>query len=670
MSFVNDTDNIHVIPRGDDLDQGMGSDIFPFQDGADYYDSPAYFTVYVPQARDLDQGGKNTIALISSPISGVPSQMQAEVLPTRWSDRSGHSGRYSPRVETASRDTSFISSSLDVYNPLVDSTGISTPLHNPQATQVEQYGQAGYGFTTPQHGAHGAHYLIQSPWDIEGVTQLESDFSPSLDPSYFDGVLNGMTGQFGVSPLACPPLPQPDHFLPPGPQPVPIPLETPQAIIQQPPDFVAHPSTPEDATTCQHAIPVKYSPNPADNRGKKRKKPTGDERLSIKHMRRVGACIRCRVYRMKCDDSGSVCANCVKALVGAKVFTQPCLRISLKEVVPHRMGNSLTGEVRSSLPNLRWSLDYPQQKKVLLSHLFPSSLDRGYQNMPSISVKCRRFVPGPTEHLSDVRESADGRQQVTTEYPPYACLDANTSKTQGLINQYLDAFRPLAEEAIDSVTTDEIIRLGNLEARRYASLRGGIVSNALKIRAATYVSERRLIIVGNDTLGIKTFDNPGFDEYGKVLSPISLDLQLDKLYITYMEQHWKIVLSGLKKLIFSRTDKRETWYEVFLTVFVLLSTLECAHAEEISFVKAYASKDNIYATADYVKRNMIEEWQASAKNLIYHFRVVIRGTVPFSQEWTPEMQEKAGIDDESVRFIRRIGALVAARRRNFQHMQC
>lgn len=88
------------------------------------------------------------------------------------------------------------------------------------------------------------------------------------------------------------------------------------------------------------------------------------------------------------------------------------------------MGNSLTGEVRSSLPNLRWSLDYPEVRKIRLSHLFPSSLDRGYPDMPNIIINCRRFVPRPTEWLSDVRESADGGRQVTTEYPPYACVSA------------------------------------------------------------------------------------------------------------------------------------------------------------------------------------------------------------------------------------------------------
>lgn len=58
---------------------------------------------------------------------------------------------------------------------------------------------------------------------------------------------------------------------------------------------------------------------------------------------------------------------------------------------------------------------------------------------------------------------------------------------------------------------------------------------------------------------------------------------------------------------------------------------------------------------------MIEEWQCSAKNLMYHFRVVIRGMIPFSNDWTPEMQEKSGLDDVSVVYIRKVSALVAER---------
>lgn len=100
-----------------------------------------------------------------------------------------------------------------------------------------------------------------------------------------------------------------------------------------------------------------------------------------------------------------------------------------------------------------------------------------------------------------------------------------------------------------------------------------IIANALKIQSAAYISEIQPLISSSETLGIPKFNNPKFRQHGTTLIPIALDHQLYNLYIKYMQQRLR-VLDGLKKLIFNRTDNRETWYEIFLTIFVLLCNLE------------------------------------------------------------------------------------------------
>lgn len=55
-----------------------------------------------------------------------------------------------------------------------------------------------------------------------------------------------------------------------------------------------------------------------------------------------------------------------------------------------------------------------------------------------------------------------------------------------------------------------------------------------------------------------------------------------------MERNLKPLLSGLEKLIFSREDLKETWYEIFLTTLVLLSTLEGVHEMQIRIARKYA----------------------------------------------------------------------------------
>ena len=58
---------------------------------------------------------------------------------------------------------------------------------------------------------------------------------------------------------------------------------------------------------------------------------------------------------------------------------------------------------------------------------------------------------------------------------------------------------------------------------------------------------------------------------------------------------------------------------------------------------------------------MIEEWRASAKNLIYHFRCVLKAMVPFSLLWTAQKQKQANLDNESLSYIKRTAALIEAR---------
>jgi hypothetical protein len=53
---------------------------------------------------------------------------------------------------------------------------------------------------------------------------------------------------------------------------------------------------------------------------------------------------------------------------------------------------------------------------------------------------------------------------------------------------------------------------------------------------------------------------------------------------------------------------------------------------------------------------MIEEWKYSAKILIYHYRVVLKGMIPFAAPWDKkhesDLRHKATLDDEAMAYIR------------------
>lgn len=58
---------------------------------------------------------------------------------------------------------------------------------------------------------------------------------------------------------------------------------------------------------------------------------------------------------------------------------------------------------------------------------------------------------------------------------------------------------------------------------------------------------------------------------------------------------------------------------------------------------------------------MISEWRDSAKNLLYHFRCVVKGMIPFSPSWDPNKQNQVELDQESLAYIQTMSKILDER---------
>ncbi|TAQ89928.1 hypothetical protein B7494_g1784 [Chlorociboria aeruginascens] len=408
--------------------------------------------------------------------------------------------------------------------------------------------------------------------------------------------------------------------------------------------------------------PQAASPDPPPKG--KRRRANEEERDRIKRIRRRGACLRCRLYRMKVSlslplshsasktklimaqcDEGAPCQNCLKVRDTATIFKQPCIVMSIKDVMPFRPGSSRTGKLRSELPVFSWTAD-TQVRQIIVSPLIPG-ISQG--NLPSLQIKCRIHHVGPEHILEEAFESMDKQEFMRIKFPPYACYEAESTRMQKAMEKYLDDLQPFGEEGLDRELTDEILLSGLKEARRYSKKRNTIVTRALKIQAAAWISEIVPIISGNETLGMSRINNDKFSQHGQLLIPVSLDSQLDHLYIEYMFRNLKVVLTGLSRLIFTgqKDDKRK-------------------YCKQIEFARKFTgSGENFLANVNYIKRSMIGEWEYSARNIIYHFRAVVKGMVPFSQKWTDEMMQLADVDDEAMEYIRKTSDMICEREAEF-----
>lgn len=106
-------------------------------------------------------------------------------------------------------------------------------------------------------------------------------------------------------------------------------------------------------------------------------------------------------------------------MLNARLFTQPCVRLMIKDVLPFRAGNSRLGQIRSALPKFQWSMDHSESRKIRISPLL-SSAGLPEVTLPSMSINCRKFLPGPNDVLGETYEASDGTS-VFVEFPPFAC---------------------------------------------------------------------------------------------------------------------------------------------------------------------------------------------------------------------------------------------------------
>jgi len=177
----------------------------------------------------------------------------------------------------------------------------------------------------------------------------------------------------------------------------------------------------------------------------------------------------------------------------------------------------------------------------------------------------------------------------------------------------------LLNESLDGVD-DPLLKLGIAEAIRYAAVnqvrhgqkslatwrfrtlglalcdkifadqvQDSAVSVALTIRAASYFSRTRMVMTGPNVLEVPYFEDARLLMNGGLPIPAVLDYQIDYLAIRYMLQCMKQVIGLLKKLIFSQST-RKGWYEIYLTTFVLLSSLEIVHARQIDILRRFEAK--------------------------------------------------------------------------------
>ncbi|KAL6401880.1 hypothetical protein AUP68_14336 [Ilyonectria robusta] len=247
---------------------------------------------------------------------------------------------------------------------------------------------------------------------------------------------------------------------------------------------------------------------------------------------------------------------------------------------------------------------------------------------------------------------------MTVPLPPFAGDDVQALKAE--VETFLDKSVAKVLDYILEDTTDQIISASLKEAIRYSQKHGSrAIDLALRIRCASFCSQGWGSITGQESLGIAAVDfnrlgKSGYAAYDRGIDrpvPQSIDHQIDVVLLLTIKKHQKELLGHLSKLIFGKV-KKKPWYEIFLTIFVLLSNLEYVHGGSLSYYLAQAKTRN-GATCYSLIQEMIDEFTYSSENLLYHFCSILRGSMGFklARENMRDLTTRESLDEEAVLYM-------------------
>lgn len=403
---------------------------------------------------------------------------------------------------------------------------------------------------------------------------------------------------------------------------------------------------------------------PTPNKKRLRAQFTDKAKAEYREVRAKGSCLRCKVLREKCDGN-TPCGKCEKIASHAKLFKDPCYRERLEHVITFRPGNSRMGVLSSELPHLVWP-PHRQHRKLQIRYPFTRLSDRP---MPTLTISCREFSPSSDDILSETWKVQG--QVIVLDLPPYAC--ENPKDVQPVLEAFMTKCRPFLLEEITErkgmveTPMDHINRSTLLEAIRYSrAYSDSPVAQALKIKLAAQMFAKPLTLCGSETLGVQQrLVDKGVTYYDQAVPlPTFLNYQLDTLAMMCIQGYQKNIIKCLQAKIFT-ANRGKNWYEVFLTIFVLLGNLEHLYQAQRRYIQRHKKTGQDYRVS-FVSENMMGKWAYSAENLITHFRVVLGGFVPFSKIWdnSNESDFCPNLDDNARKYMRSVTNLLREQKRD------
>ncbi|KAF2104881.1 hypothetical protein NA57DRAFT_51675 [Rhizodiscina lignyota] len=373
------------------------------------------------------------------------------------------------------------------------------------------------------------------------------------------------------------------------------------------------------------------------NPNRTRRRPDEAERLAIASTRRRGACRRCKKLKTKCvfqEDAPYMCEGCSKP----SIVKLPCFLEHLIDAQLFRPRAS-TGHPLETLNRSVYSLE-DLDSRTGGTYLVQLTQGVGEIILP---IHVAEFVPRSGDKTEQVWKDRDGTTKKIM-MRPYCIANLEHAKLSML--EYISRSRDRYIKHLKG--GNEITFAVIEEARKFAALHeDSTVRKALDLVAASRIIERDWHI-DQGTAIIDVVSDPASPWYEKRPITPMMDCQLDQLVIQgFLQPLREDLLKELKENI--DTARREKFFEIFLTIFILLANAE----QLLAHSRRNAVRHGAPGRYNSPERAMM--YFHACKMMIAHFHYACNHAMASSFDWrSPNAHEIAKLGTEQATFMNKI----------------
>ncbi|KAF4786001.1 hypothetical protein HER10_EVM0012394 [Colletotrichum scovillei] len=362
--------------------------------------------------------------------------------------------------------------------------------------------------------------------------------------------------------------------------------------------------------------------------GRRKRVLTDEDRRAVADTRKIGACIRCRMQRLKCEvdteNRDGPCLTCAKVdLSSSKVIhRQPCIRTKLADVVLYNV-NYAGINTKLCLP----------AKIIDIENWFDEAehdiqlVTRGLCSVP-MNIRVRKFDKDSmsVDQINYFWMNEANGEVEETKLEPYALASVSSSREQ--LEAYIEANAVKGwEEQAYRGDTDQLISKHYKAALEYYNdcdqhpIDRRLLLNLFKFCFAQRIMNRPSWIYSKDPKSQNCLGmSPAKDEFhpliDRIPTPPTTTSQIRSLAHVRLIKHHEYILEDLEKLCCKKI--RTSFFTVYLVTFIMLHELAATteHYRRSPFLCAAKEKEDKQESY----RQYLEVAKKSANILLLHWQ--------------------------------------------------